>query len=74
MGFWDGLGKCLGNLAKAGYEKMRETNDEIANEMMKMEDYSLDELRTELHRGNFAHRMAAKKLLKEVYDFFQDED
>ena len=53
---------------------MRETNDEIANEMMKMEDYSLDELRTELHRGNFAHRMAAKKLLKEVYDFFQDED
>ena len=38
MGFWDGLGKGLGNLAKAGYEKMRETNDEIANEMMKMEE------------------------------------
>ena len=67
MVFFDNLGKGLGNLAKAGYEKMQEMRAEIDEEKCKMSYLSVDKVKREANRGKTTHRMAALEILKEEY-------
>jgi len=67
MGFFEGLK----NLAKKSLEKMENFNAEVENEQMKMCDFSIEQLKREANRGSFAHKTAARKILKE-YGYYQN--